>query len=73
MPLETKLHAVPHLKRLIDGENISGRQEHGRMDSIHQAMLKSGHLLHRIALVQSQRTSEIQAVKLLAIQVYLIQ
>ena len=25
------------------------------MDSIHQAMLKSGHLLHEIALVQSQR------------------
>ena len=29
------------------------------MDSIHQAMLKSGHLLHKIALVQSQRNSTV--------------
>ena len=27
------------------------------MDSIHQAKVKSGHLLHKIALVQSQRNS----------------
>ena len=29
------------------------------MDSIHQAMLKSGGLLHKIALVQSQRNSTV--------------
>ena len=29
------------------------------MDSIHQAMLKSGHLLHKIALVQSQRNGTV--------------
>ena len=29
------------------------------MDSIHQAKLKSGHLLHKMALVQSQRNSTV--------------
>ena len=29
------------------------------MDSIHQAKVKSGHLLHKIALVQSQRNSTV--------------
>ena len=59
MSFEIELHAVLQLKRLINGENISGRQERGSMDSIHQAMLKSGHLLHKIALVQSQRNSTV--------------
>ena len=31
------------------------------MDSIHQAKVKSGHLLHKIALVQSQRNSTVLA------------
>ena len=30
------------------------------MDSIHQAKVKIGHLLHKIALVQSQRNSTVQ-------------
>ena len=29
------------------------------MDSIHQTMLKSGHLLHKIDLVKSQRNSTV--------------
>ena len=29
------------------------------MDSIHQAMLKSGHLLHKVAFVQSQMNSTV--------------
>ena len=29
------------------------------MDSIHQAMLKSGHLLHKIAFDQSQRNTTV--------------
>ena len=29
------------------------------MDSIYQAKLKSGHLLHKIALVQSQKNSTV--------------
>ena len=29
MPLELELHAVPHFKGIINGENISGRQECG--------------------------------------------
>ena len=59
MALEIELHAVPHLKPFINGRNISGWQERGSMDSIHQGMLKSGHLLHKIALVQSQRNSTV--------------
>ena len=59
MPPEVNLLAVPYLKGLINGENISGRQKQGSMDSIPQAMLKSGHLLHKIALVQSQRNSTV--------------
>ena len=59
MPHEIELLAVPHLKGLINGENISGRQECCSMDGIHQTMLKSGHLLHKIALVQSQRNSTV--------------
>ena len=54
MSLKIGLYAVPHLKGLINGKNISGWQERGSMDSIHQAMLKSGHLLDKIGLVQSQ-------------------
>ena len=65
MPPEVNLCAVPHLKGLINGSNISVRQERGSMDSIHQAKLKSGHLLHKIALVQSQRNSTVQAKRLL--------
>ena len=59
MSLEIELHAAPHLKLLINGKNISGRQERGSMDSIHQAMLKSGHLLHKIAFDQSQRNTTV--------------
>ena len=29
MPFEIELHPAPYLKGLIDGQNISGRQEHG--------------------------------------------
>ena len=43
MSLEIELHAVPHLKGLINVSNISGRQERGSMDSIHQAKLKTTH------------------------------
>ena len=32
------------------------------MDSIHQAKVKSGHLLHKIALVQSQRNSTVRKI-----------
>ena len=63
MHLEIELHAVSHLKGLINGQNIYGRQERGSMDSIHQAMLKSGHsshLLHKITLVQFQRNSTVR-------------
>ena len=35
------------------------------MDSIHQAKVKSGHLLHKIALVQSQRNSTVPTKRLL--------
>ena len=59
MPLEDNPYIVPHLKGFISGQNISGRQERGSMDSIHHVMLKSGHLLHKIALVQSQRNSTV--------------
>ena len=38
---------------------VSCRQEHGSMVSIHQAMLKIGHLLHKITLFQSQRNSTV--------------
>ena len=38
----------------INVSNISGRQERGSMDSIHQVKLKSSHLLHEKALVKSQ-------------------
>ena len=55
MYLEIELYAVPHLEGLINVSNISSWQERGSMDSIHQAKLKSGHLLLKIALVQSQR------------------
>ena len=43
MSLEIELHVVPHLKDLIDVSNISGQQEHGSMNSIHQAKLKTTH------------------------------
>ena len=59
MSLEIELHAVPHLKGLINDKIISDRQERGSMDSIHQARLKSGHLLHIMALVQSQRNGTV--------------
>ena len=41
MSLEIEIHAVPYLKGLINVSNISGRQECGSMDSIHQAKLKT--------------------------------
>ena len=59
MPPEVNLCTVPHLKGLLNGKNISGRQELGSMDSIHQAKVKSGHLLRKIALVQFQRNSTV--------------
>ena len=59
MSLEIVVHAVLHLKVLINGQRLSGRQERGSMDSIHQAKVKSGHLLHEITLVQSQRNSTV--------------
>ena len=59
MPLEIELHAVPHLKGLINGKSLSGWQEHGSMVSIHQTKLKSGDLLHKMALVQPQRNRSV--------------
>ena len=43
MPLEIKLDAVPHLKGLINGENISGRQECGSTFIKPKTHLKSTH------------------------------
>ena len=48
MPLEIELHAVPYLKGLINESIISGQQERGSMESIHQAKVNSGHLLHTV-------------------------
>ena len=39
---------------------MSEWQERGSMDSIHQTKLKSGHLPHKMALVQSQRNTTVQ-------------
>ena len=46
MSLEIELHAEPHLKGLINGENISGRQECGSTFTKPKTHMKSTILLH---------------------------
>ena len=55
MSLDIELHAAPHMKGFINVSNISDWHGCSSMDSIHQAKLKSSHLLHNMAFVQSQR------------------
>ena len=43
MPLELELHAVPHFKGLINGQNISGKQECGSTFTQPKTHLKSTH------------------------------
>ena len=52
MSLEIELHAVPHLKGLINVSNISGQQERGSMDSIHQSK-SDGYFFAGVYLVNS--------------------
>ena len=46
MSLEKELHAVSHLKGLINCENISGWQEHGTTITLQKTHLKIPILLH---------------------------
>ena len=41
MPLEIKLHTVPHFKALNSGKDISSQQCYGGTFNIHQTLLKS--------------------------------
>ena len=41
MPLEIKLHAVPHFKGLIKGKKISGSQERGSTFTKKKTYLKT--------------------------------
>ena len=43
---------------------VKTMQEHSSMDSIHQAKLKSGYVLHKMALFQSQRNTTVGFVSL---------
>ena len=46
MPLEIELCAVPHLKGLINGQHIPGRQEHGSTFTLQKTYLEIPILFH---------------------------
>ena len=55
MPIEIKLHAVPPMKGLIYGENISGQQEGRSTFTCQKTPMKSTHFT--VVLIRDQTRS----------------